>query len=161
MFRSIGAVLLGYVTSMILIMVFSIAFAIFLEGKVPTGNASSNVATVSSNVASVTSSASSTGDPRAPTTTICIVYVVVGFFVMTASGYVTAWVARRHELAHGIVLALFTAMLGAFYVKMRLEAAETPEPLWYLITNAFVLPAIASPLGAALRRRSAAKREGL
>jgi hypothetical protein len=130
MLRSIGAVLLGYVTFMVLITAFAVVFAFALKGKLP--------------------------DPDAPmepiTTKISIAYVVVGFVFGIAAGYVTAWVARRREALHALALAVFTCAIGVLYFISRLHAQDRVEPLWYLIAN-LVLPLACVPLGGLLRAR--------
>jgi hypothetical protein len=78
----------------------------------------------------------------------CFVYLVVG-------GYVTAWIARRAEVTHGVVLGsigLFVSL--AMTLPRLLGLAPIPPqqsiPAWYVV--ACFISAIAGPaLGGYLR----------
>ena len=135
MFRSIGAVFLGYLTSFVIISALAVVLALLISGRLP--------------------------DPDVPegplTTRLCLAYVVIGFLSATLSGYVTAWVARRAEVGHALVLTGIMSGLGALYFLSRLNAEARPEPVWYLVTN-LLLPLVSVPLGGWLRARHVARR---
>jgi hypothetical protein len=129
-FRSIGAVLLGYVTGMVLIMAFGVSIMLILLGKLPDPNAHTSPLTLK----------------------VCLAYVTFGVPAMIVAGYVTAWVAGKKELAHAAGLVAFYLFMGGMYLAGRLNAENRPEPLWYLITN-MCTPVVTIPLGALLRAR--------
>ncbi|MBI3724283.1 hypothetical protein HY251_10080 [bacterium] len=134
MLRSIGAVILGYLTLMILVIAFDVTILLVATGgKIP-----------------------EKPDPekmRSLGTFYSVANATAGFFFAIAAGYVTAWVARRRELAHACVLAAITAGLGTLMFVGRLNAAERPEPLWYLATVYIAWPILCIPLGGLLRAR--------
>jgi hypothetical protein len=116
-------------------MAFAVGLALALEGKLPDPNAR-----------------------EAPLTTrICVAYLVGGWFFAVASGYVTAWVARRRELGHALALGGFMVAVGVVYFVARLHADERPEPVWYLTAN-LILPLFSVPLGGLLRARHVRER---
>jgi hypothetical protein len=129
--RSVGAVLLGYLVFWVLLMAFSVGYFYYLTGRLPDADASGGT----------------------PTLSVCITYMVVGWSLCVVSGYVTAWVARRLELAHAIGLTAVMIAGGSAYFGVRVAHPDRPDPIWYVATTSFVLPLLSVPLGGMLRAR--------
>lgn len=77
---------------------------------------------------------------------VLVVEIASGFAVAVLGGYVCGLVARRRELAHGLVLAGIALVLGMVSAQME----QGMKPLWSSIGVALA-GAIGIPLGAAWR----------
>jgi hypothetical protein len=84
--------------------------------------------------------------PFAGPSWVLVVEIISGFAVAVLGGYVCALVARRRELAHGLVLGGAALLLGMLTATME----EGMKPLWSSIGVALA-GAIGIVLGAAWR----------
>jgi ABC-type branched-subunit amino acid transport system permease subunit len=128
--RTILAVVLGYVTMFVLVMVSTFALAAILLGDSfdPAGMAEGAMSDLS--------------------TSYLVANMVCSFAAAVAGGFVTAWVAASDPLRHGHYLSIVVLVLGAISVLF-----PSGQPIWYVI----VLPVIGFfgvRLGARLRARS-------
>lgn len=134
MLRSVGSVILGYVTYMVLAVAFDFAMMVVMQGlppREPSADEGPHLIFVYS-VANVTA----------------------GTLWATLSGYVTAWVARRREQLHANVLAGIGTVVGTL---LSLDQAYHPPqgivlPTFYLVAIP-LLTLLFVPLGGWLRAK--------
>jgi hypothetical protein len=128
--RSMGSLVLGFLTYLVLCGAFDFLMLVVMQGLPPR-------------------------DPtKAELPHLMFVYsvanVVAASFWAFGAGYVTAWVARRRELLHASVLAGITTVMGAI-AAVKESDFQPPLATWYLVALP-VIPFILIPAGGWLRQ---------
>ena len=109
MFRSIGAVVLGFFTLVILVLVTT-PVAVKLVLKDPS---------------------------QRPTAAYLLVNLLFGFVCAAAGGWIAAHLAQHARLVHAAVLASIVLLLGTWTAAQG-GAMRAGQPLWYAWTLPFV-----------------------
>ncbi len=92
-------------------------------------------------------------DPEAvPKGNFMMFSLLYGFLFAIAGGYVAAMIGAGSEMRHALYLAAFSTVLGI----ISIIATAGQEPLWYQISNAFILIAGVT-LGGYLRMQQVAR----
>ena len=87
------------------------------------------------------------GPPTSPSISLQVVSLVLDFGCAMVGGYITAWIARRNEVRHALILGLIMTLIGIALLGM-----PGTLPLTYRIALAIIATPGAA-LGGMIRER--------